>query len=64
MRVRITELRDTIKTQRVQIQDLFRENDRLQETKDEHRELTETFDRLDHYTKRMTEKNKQVQTFW
>ena len=61
---RIAELKETIRNQRLQIHNLHQENNRLQETKDEHQELTQAFERLDQYTRRINEKNSQVQRFW
>ena len=64
MNKRIAAFKETIKNQRLQIHDLHQENNRLQDREDDHQELNEAFDRLDRYTKRMTEKNKKLKNFW
>lgn len=57
-------LRHTVRTQRNQIETLYREINLLQEKEEERLARIEAFDKLDRYVKRMSKNNGKVKTFW
>ena len=63
-KIRMAELKETIRTQRNQLENLFHEINHLQKKEEKHQQSIEAYDILDRYVKRMTEKNTAVKTFW
>ena len=61
---RILELKETIRTQRLQLQNLLRENNDLHNDQDEHLRVLDNFNRVDQHARRMITKNTEVKGFW
>ena len=57
-------LKDTIRTQENQMQNLYHKLNYLQQKEYEHEKRIKAYDKLDRYVKRMSNNNNQVKTQW